>query len=231
MGLWGGKNSFFNKPLGAGKKSVNKVVENVIGKDAKKFTDFGATLATTGGALTAGKYLSDNQKAKEQAAEKKAAEAEKAAQRKLSGYLQQGEDRAEQLIGADPTSIGEERAKIRKQYEDILNGNSIAEKTGKAQRNAQLKSLKAQNAATGGGNQMSQGMQQAVNRQSASDISQARSQEYMDTLNKLETQYRGASGDYLKIAGGYGSLGVASQAVPTVQQKPGFLSGILDGLF
>jgi len=234
--LAGGSNSLISKPLGTGKGSVNKVAEDALGPTGKRIADFATGAAIGGGiggnpmsgmaALGGISALGGIKGTKDTLLGSKQEVENIMPAGKAGEYLKAGEAKGEQLVGATVGEVGQQRADIRKKYQDIVNGESIAEKNLTRQSNADKRTARA-TAAVSGGSQMSAGQEQAMNRQSASDIATARSAEYLNALNKLEAQYRGAAGDIASLSGKYGAIGVGVAPAPTITKS----SGIFDGLF
>ena len=219
----GGKNSVFSKPLGSGSGSINQIGRNTVGAP---LWDMGASYASINAGNIEQGYNSARksyQGATDQVSNvfNPKPEVETLPAGKAGEFLKAGEAKGEQLVGADASTVGQERADIRQKFKDLMSGNSIAQQQLAQQSNAMQRQARANAAVSGGAGQMAAGQQQAMSRQAASDMANLRSQEYQQALNKLETQYRGAAGDIAKLAGQYGSIGMGNQPVPTVQGPSG----------
>ena len=222
----GGKNSVVNKPLGTGSNSVNAYGRKTIGSP---LWDMGASYASlqTGSirpAIESGKrsYQGAVKQTKEILGMNppEVTGADAVSDAKVQSFLEAGRQRGETLVGTDSASIGKEREGIRQKYKDIVDGKSMVEKQMKQDLATRQKQARAA-AAVGGQGQLTAAQQQAMGRQAASDIAEARNQEYMNALNKVEKQYRGAAGDIARLEGQYGSIAVGGQAAPQVQAQGG----------
>lgn len=187
MGIFG-KNSIFDKPLGTGPGSASRLITDPIKRQAGNIKN-------------------------------KATEVTEAALPGVGGkagkFLRAGEAKGEQLVGADSREIGQERADIRQRYKDVVGGESLVRKQMKQDLATRQKQARAQSA-VGGQAQLAPAQQQAMGRQASSDIATARNEEYMQALNKLESQFRGAAGDIARLSGQYGSIGVGGQPAPQI---------------
>lgn len=187
----GGKNSFFNNPLGEFNPFDNKIKKAAkkVGKATERAVDtaaYGSNPAEVGG--------------------------------KAGQFLSTGKKRGEELTGVSSQDVGKERADIRQRYKDILGGESIAQKVIKQDLATRQRQARAQ-AAVSGASQVAPAQLQAMQRQASADLATARSKEYMNALNKLETQFRGAAGDIARIEGQYGAIGVGGQPAPQMSSS------------
>lgn len=230
--MFGGKNSFWNKPLGTGKKSVNNAVTNLIGEDAKNATDFLASSFTGGGAIgnlkpriDSGKKLVKGVLGKED--EKPTSTAPAGS---LEAFMEKGREKGEEVAGGTAKEMGEGRADIRDRLNQILSGESAGASALKQDQQQQQKSLKAQQAMAGGGGQMNVGQQQALKRQADIDYAKFTSAEKRQALADLSKEYRGAAGDITRSTGQYGSVMVGGQPAAQPQSQTGIISDIFGGL-
>lgn len=137
----------------------------------------------------------------------------------IRGFLAEGRQRGESLTGIKSDEVGRERRGIREQYRDILNQPSRgAERVAQA-RNASLKRLRQQQAGSGVSGARAQAQEMALSQDYARQAGDVRQREYLDALNKLETQFRGAGTDIMRSEGQYGSIGVGSKPTPIVESS------------
>jgi hypothetical protein len=143
--------------------------------------------------------------------------------------LEEGKRRGEEIVGVDSATVGQERADVRQKYKDLMSGNSIAQQQLAQQSNAMQRQQRANAAVSGGAGQMAAGQQQAMGRQAASDMANLRSQEFIQGLDKVDAQWRGATGDITKLTGQYGSILQGMQSTPTVGGPKGVFDSIICG--
>jgi hypothetical protein len=226
----GGKNSFFNKPLGVGKQSVKHnplnvapVVSGTIGPSDKSGVD-----------LWGGKSLGKEQTALGIASNVFGSDGEQAdgsvnslSKGDIEGFMKQGRAKGEELTGTTSAEVGAGRADVRSRLQETLNGNSVGANSLRQSQNASMKDLKSNQAMAGGG-QMNAGQQQALQRQGGRDLAEFRGQENRQALSDISKEFRGAGQDIMKSEGQYGSILIGSQSPAQAPQSGG---GIFDKVF
>lgn len=144
----------------------------------------------------------------------------------IQAFMASGRARGEEMTGVSSKNVGKKRGEIRGQYEDIVNGPSRGASRAASARNADLKSLRQSQGAQGVSGGMARLQQNQMNQDYAGKIGDVRQKEYLDALNKLETQYRGAASDIMTTEGQYGAIGVGSKPNPTMSDGGGLMSGL-----
>lgn len=137
-------------------------------------------------------------------------------------FMRQGLQRGQELTGATPGEIGSERKDIRDRYRDIVNAPSRGAARVEQARNANLKQLRASQARSGVQGGMADLQRQQIKQNYASTAGNVRQKEYLDALNKLERQFRGAGKDIMAAEGGYGSIAVGGKEIPQPDNDRGF---------
>ena len=235
MGLFGGKNSFINKPLGTGKNSVNAAGRRTIGSP---LWDMGASYAS----IQTGSIKPSIESAKSSAKgalntvglgpeDPQFSGGNQMSKQDIMNAMKFGEQKGEQISGATSGEVGAGRKEVRTQLQDILQGNSAGANRMQQSQNEQDKQMKARQAMSGGGGQMSEGMRQAQDRAQVRDLAEFRSNEQRQALSDLSKEWRGAGSDIMKSSGQYGSIMIGAQPPAVPQQQQGLLSGLLGGLF
>jgi hypothetical protein len=135
---------------------------------------------------------------------------------KYETEMNKGAEKAEQLTGATSEEIGKGRGRVRGLYEDILNQPSRGAARVAQSRNADLKRLRQSQSTSGVSGPMADLQKAQVSQNYASQIGDTRQKEYLDALNKLEKQYRGASGDVLSTMGQYGAISQGAAPTPSL---------------
>lgn len=222
--FFGGKNSVFNKPLGTGKSSVNKGVENIIGKGAKDGLDSYASFMTGSyqpGTRSAGKVLNMSYGNPQSVAEQTA----KIRKEKEAQGLKKtkGEQIGESITGTTIEGVGQGRASIRKRLQGVLDGDSAGANTLRQDQLDTQRNFKAKQLMAGGG-QMNVGQQQALKRQANIDYGRFVSDEKRKALSDLSREFRGAGGDILRSAGQYGALAIGQRPAAVVREDRGWFS-------
>lgn len=132
----------------------------------------------------------------------------------IKKFMGEGRSVGEQLTGATSADIGKNRGDIRQKYSDIVNAPSRGAARVASARNADVKSLRQQQARQGVSGGVASNQLTQMNQDYAGKIGDVRQKEYLDALNKLEAQYRGASSDVMSAEGQYGAIGVGSKPNP-----------------
>lgn len=139
----------------------------------------------------------------------------------IQALLKKGRERGESLAGISSSEVGDKRSDIRSRYKNIINAPSRgAARTAQA-RNANLKRLRASQGQRGVSGGMADLQESQMSQDYAGRVGNVRQKEYMDALNKLERQYRGAAQDIMTAEGQYGAIGAGSKSAPTAQSGGG----------
>jgi len=235
MGLFGGKNSFFNKPLGVGKKSVAHNPTNLSiahsggarasydGKSAGGFTGQGVNDKVGKIKGMAGSVFGGSQDG---------GSINSLSKGDVESFMAKGEAKGEQLTGATMDEVGAGRAQVRDELQKTFEGNSVAANRLRQSQNDAQKMLKAQQAA-GGGGQMNAGQQEALKRQAMRDTAEFLGNEKRQTLSDMSKEFRGAGSDIASMTGQYGSIlvGMQKPAAPAQSGGGGAFSNLFGGLF
>jgi len=221
MGLFGGKNSFFNKPLGVGKGSVAHNPLNAMpmwsGRAGSEETNTGLGLGDKVDQVTGKNKAADGS-------------VKSLSVGQIRGFMDEGREKGEELTGTTSAEVGEGRADVRDRLKETLDGNSAGANALRQDQAQAQKSLRAQQAVAGQG-QMNAGQQQALQRQSSRDLAGFVSNERRQALSDLSKEYRGAGGDIMRSEGQYGSILVGSQPAAQPQQANGLFTNLFGGLF
>lgn len=135
--------------------------------------------------------------------------------REMEAYFSQGERKAEEILGIGAGEIGEKRAGIRGKYEDLLNRPSMAASRLTEQGQAAMRNLMSQQGQRNIQGGVAMGQQLQAKSEFGRQGAVQEQMDYLDILNKLERQYRGAGGDTIRLGSQLASLGVADQPMPS----------------
>ena len=138
----------------------------------------------------------------------------------LLNFIKFGRQEGEVLTGGTAEEMGQGRGFVRDELMSAYTGDSQAANALRQDQNQSMRTLKAQQMVSGGGQTDAQ-QQQALERMNRRDMANLNNKIQMSTLANMSREYRGAASDIARQGSAYGAMLVGAQPPQYIEGNAG----------